>query len=367
MRALFLAVLLLSGCGGRTTIDVPGPDPVPDAGPPPPTACEVDLLLVVDDSSSMGEEQAALAAALPSFLAAFDDPAISDPPIASVQIGVVTSDLGSGGFALPTCDAPRGTDGVLQTSGATTEGCLGTYPRFLTYYPGAPSSAPETTGRDLGCLTARGTDGCGFEQPLEAALEALTPASSSLRFDGRPGHGEGANAGFLRPESILAIVVVSDEDDCSVADPGIFDPADLRFDRALNVRCGVDTSALQPLERYLDGFGALRARHPSRLLVASIAGVPVDLVADPARFDAAATLEDPRMQAVVDPDGGNRLLPACDLPELGAAGPARRYAELAGSLGDAGLLQSICQTDLSRPLRTVAAQLRRIAASGCDP
>ena len=368
MRVLFVAVLLVSGCGGRSTIEVPVPDPGSDAGPPPPTACDVDLLFVVDDSSSMGEEQAALAAALPGFLSAFDDPSIGDPAIASVQVGVVTSDLGAGGFALPTCETPRGTDGVLQASGATTEGCLGAYPRFLIYLPGAPSSAPDVTGRDLGCLTTRGTAGCGFEQPLEAALEALTPASSALRFsDDRPGHGDGANAGFLRPESILAIVIVSDEDDCSVADPGLFDPTDLRFDRALNVRCAIDVAALYPVERYVDGFAALRARQPSRLLVASIAGVPVDLVADPARFDATATLGDPRMQAVVDPDGGNRLLPTCDLPELGAAAPARRYAELAGALGDAGLLQSICQTDLSRPLHAVAARVRQIAAAGCDP
>ena len=114
--------------------------------------------------------------------------------------------------------------------------------------------------------------------------------------------------------SLLAVVLTSDEDDCSVAEVGIYDPGDPRFSSALNVRCALHPDALHPIDRYVRGFERLR---PERLLVAAIAGVPVDLVADPDDVDHAAILGDPRMRVVVDPESDNDLLPACDLGDDG--------------------------------------------------
>ena len=58
--------------------------------------------------------------------------------------------------------------------------------------------------------------GCGYEQPLEAALKALWPATdTSVEFLYGEGHGAGTNAGFLRDDSLLIVVVITDEDDCS--------------------------------------------------------------------------------------------------------------------------------------------------------
>ena len=70
------------------------------------------------------------------------------------------------------------------------------------------------------CIAGLGINGCGFEQPLEAALKALSPAAPNAStgaayrpptfFRNTFGHGDGANDGFVREGTLLAVVVVSD-------------------------------------------------------------------------------------------------------------------------------------------------------------
>lgn len=61
------------------------------------------------------------------------------------------------------------------------------------------------------CIGLLGTEGCGFEQGLESmrrALETVGPVQQ--------------NAGFLRDDANLAIIFLTDEDDCSARDPRVF-------------------------------------------------------------------------------------------------------------------------------------------------
>jgi hypothetical protein len=62
------------------------------------------------------------------------------------------------------------------------------------------------------CMVQLGTQGCAFEQHLEAMRRALSVDNA-------------ANAGFVRDTAALAVVIVADEDDCSAADRAVFDPA----------------------------------------------------------------------------------------------------------------------------------------------
>src|SRR5690606_14085129 len=66
------------------------------------------------------------------------------------------------------------------------------------------------------CSAKVGINGSGTEMPLEAARLALTDRTA-----------DGSNTGFLREEALLALVVLTDEDDCSVQGPtlsmGLFD------------------------------------------------------------------------------------------------------------------------------------------------
>ncbi|MCZ7678022.1 MAG: hypothetical protein M5U28_04285 [Sandaracinaceae bacterium] len=108
-------------------------------------------------------------------------------------------------------------------------------------------------------------------------------------------HGDVANDGFLRPNSVLAIIPLTDEEDCSAHDPELFNSASPTYSGDLNLRCyAYGATALHPIDRYVEGL--LQLREDERLLVfAPIAGIPVDLAPPPGRsvtgadFGAAAT------------------------------------------------------------------------------
>ncbi|HEX2679048.1 MAG TPA: hypothetical protein VHM19_20500, partial [Polyangiales bacterium] len=184
------------------------------------------------------------------------------------------------------------------------------------------------------------------------------------------GHGDEANAGFLRARvsdaATLAIVLVADEDDCSAYDRSIFhyqasnDPNDPNASKPINLRCFYYKDRLQPLERYLYGYKHLGA---ARVVFAGIVGVPPDLVDDAARsavdfHDAkqrdayySRVLGDSRMKSRVDPNDDTELVPACK-SKLGRANPARRIVSLAQRFGEDALIQSICG-DFGSPIDLV--------------
>jgi hypothetical protein len=184
----------------------------------------VDVLFVVDDSANMAAKQQALVAAVDQFTQHLDAGR-------RFHFGVITTDLGAGRTSVGQCVAPGG-DGILVTMGrAAPAGCLPpTSGRFIDWGSGG-NNLPEgqSLAQTLGCLLSVGDRGCGFPQPLEATLRALT---------------QPANEGFLRDDSLLVIAFVSDGDDCSApADSPLFDPArvDLGpFDRYRCVNAGVE-------------------------------------------------------------------------------------------------------------------------------
>lgn len=127
---------------------------------------QVDVLFVVDNSCSMSEEQASLGNNLASFLT------YANQEMIDYHIAVTTTDVQS---------ANRG--------------------RFR-----GPFITPTTANADstFRTMVTAGTGGSADEAGLEAAYLALTDPNLS-----------GANAGFLRTDAALAIVVVSDEEDYS--------------------------------------------------------------------------------------------------------------------------------------------------------
>ncbi len=329
---------------------------------------KLDVLLVIDNSNSMEEEQASLHEQLPRFARALasgdvDGDGTQDfPALESVRIGVVTTDMGVGASSMPSCDAPFGDDGILRTTSGDPE-CTGSFPNFAEIGADASPSELDNFVLQVGCVANVGIGGCGFEQQLDSALKAVTPSSSDIVFyDSTTGHGTTANAGFLREDSMLAIVVMSDEDDCSAADSDIFNPESSRYGGVdLNLRCHFFPEAVHPLTRYVDGFLALRT-HPADVIFAPIVGASPEALANASGLDAL--LADPSMTVREDPTSPGRLRPSCEVPGVGTAFPPGRIVGVAHGLEQAGahaVVSSICQSDFTPAIDAI---LRKVAARG---
>jgi len=326
----------------------------------------LDVLLSIDNSNSMTEEQAALTAQIPHMARVFatgdlDGDGVQDvPALHSVRIGTVSSDMGTGGFTIPTCArSDFGDDGILSDVGNTElPGCAASYPQYAELSSGASASELDDFVQQVACTAQLGTGGCGFEQQLEGLVKAVTPSTAPITFHaGTSGHADGANAGFLRPDALLATIVVTDENDCSAADPAMFDPSS---PTDLNLRCMASPGMLHPVRRYVDALQAARSR-PDDVIFALIAGVPVDL----AGADPASILADPRMTETVDPAMPTRLVPSC-VTDTGLAFPPTRMVEVADEL-PGSTVQSICQGDFTPAVDAILRRVGRRASGACTP
>jgi hypothetical protein len=332
---------------------------------------KVDLLLVVDDSGSMAAIQRELPALLDKLVAGSDAPGAEFPALTDIHVAVVSTDMGvsqsDDPSSIPGCKG-LGDDGhFVPLSADDLAECHVSTPSYLAFDGNAANAASVDT---VACIPDLGTGGCGFEQPLESMLKSLWPASDdSVQFVTGSSHGDGDNAGFLRPDSLLIVMTVTDEDDCSAEDPSLFDGPSVDgplADVALNLRCPMHTDYLHDVERYVDGLRNLRGEN-NHVLFVVLGGIPPELVDKSAQAavawdDAKAVdayyqdiLDSPLMQQVQDPapvDGNERILPSCKTPG-GVAFPPRRLVQVAKRFGKAGVLGSVCADDLSTSMANV--------------
>lgn len=375
-RSTCLVLALLSGCGRSVVLpdasDASSSDSALDAPCRDPVRA-VDLLFMVDDSNGTIAEQEALVAQFGRIVAGLtfgdsDRDAVQDfPMLSSLQIGVITSDMGVGGNVVFGCEpSDLGRDGLLRPEGALARPeCDGEYPRFLQF---VPESAPELV-RDLECVASVGANGCGFEQPLEAMLKALAPSTardidgSPLRFFGDTrGHGDGLNAGFVRDEALLVLVVMTDEDDCSAADPALYDTESTRFGEVAR-RCSEHPEALHPIARYAQGFGSLKP-DPRELVYAALVGIPPDLEG----LGYRTLLADPRLEERFNPATGPNLVPSCNVPGMGAAFPPRRVLRVGEALEELGastVATSLCTDDFTSAFDAILARVAQVVSGSC--
>lgn len=172
----------------------------------------VDLLFVVDNSGSMAQEQEAAARHFGALLLDLIDPPDADGdgrpdaiPVEDIHVGVVSTDMGTMGYVVSTCANPdTGDDGCfLHAPASAVADCAPEYPPFLARDPAnAAEYPPDRLAHDFACVTTLGTRGCGFEQPLEAMRRAAAENQE-------PGR---CNEGFLRDDSVLALVVITTVD-----------------------------------------------------------------------------------------------------------------------------------------------------------
>ena len=248
---------------------------------------KIDLLLMIDNSASMGDKQAILASAVPDLVRGLVSPLCVDEAgvpapsqpglttdacpaktfrefdaITDIHVGLISSSLGS-----------RGANGCLVTGAATAakndhahllarsesskgsarkDQDIATYNQqgFLAWDPlqkldphgigtlgdmhGAAGIVPTLAEMVKGV----GQDGCGYESQLESWYRFLVdpePYSSIVIKKDGTSAVEGVDdellaerKSFLRPDSLVAIILLTDENDCSLKDVGkAFNAAEL--------------------------------------------------------------------------------------------------------------------------------------------
>jgi hypothetical protein len=170
--------------GGRDAgMNVVETDAALDSGPHPVTvSCQrMDVLFVIDNSDSMRDEQRNLAENAPRFLEALRK---FRGGKVDFRIGVTTTSMArSSEIADPGDQA--GT--LLKTPDMP--------------HPWLSADDPQLEEK-FASLSTVGTDGSWEEHPLKTLRAALTEPS-------------GDSAQFLRPDALLALVVITDEDDTS--------------------------------------------------------------------------------------------------------------------------------------------------------
>ncbi|HEV8247960.1 MAG TPA: hypothetical protein VGP93_19430, partial [Polyangiaceae bacterium] len=239
-----------NGSGGASN----WPPPLPTTAP---TA--VDLLFVIDNSISMTDKQELLSQAVPQLVRRLITPDCLDasgavlgasdslgncaagtpefPAVSNLHLGIITSSLGSHGGQICSDVAgnPRLDDHahligtVVGLPSWNNTGFLAWDPTGAANTPPGEASADTLISSFQNHVEGAGEEGCGYEAQLEAWYRFLVdpdPPQSVVQ-SGGVSTPQGTDAvvlaereAFLRPDSLLAIVVLSDENDCSIIDQG---------------------------------------------------------------------------------------------------------------------------------------------------
>jgi hypothetical protein len=375
-RTRDLIALASLSCLACTQHRLVAPDPAPDVTAKgtwvESRGLALDIVFLVDDSKSMEDKQDNLVRNFPRFMRVLED-AVPDGETLDAHIAVVSSDLGVAN-ATPGdhCDTPGGANGAFQ---ATPRGdCAGPRGSYILTNAGGKNFDGEIADV-FSCIARLGTLGCGFEHQLGALRRALggDPAAAMPP----------QNAGFLRPNARLGLVLITDEDDCSApagsdlfaadaAAVAAYGPRDSYRCNEFGHLCGgapppraavssltcepneTATSRLVPVRDFVDFFDGLKA-DPDMLRVAAIAGPPT-----------------PYGTRTIVTDAGNaetRIAPSCmgsAASGAGDAAPAVRLRSFVDAFGARGLFETICAADFGPAMEHIAASLVAPAAPCVD-
>jgi hypothetical protein len=330
-QPVIAALLFASGCAS------------PSSPPATPTSSDTftqssgraDILFLIDNSSSMTQEQGKIADQAGGLIARFSNIGTD------FHIGVIDSDFGEGGA-------------MHAYAGPAVDGCDGC--TVLTSDVGCASPSVDTTEPDdalaVDCaralvfkkLVATGIDGPAFEREFDQVMAALglAPWDGTAPAVAQP--VPAANAGFLRSDSELYIVIASDEDE---GDKGLEDP---------------------PVSYYADQLAILKGTHAHVIALAGYADDATVSLADvctilDTTYDADAFNDDPRAPALLAQlqnftDG---CTDPSDTDGNGFAETGERYIDLACRTG--GVLANLCDANYSDAFDAIANAASGLARS----
>ncbi|HEY6725967.1 MAG TPA: hypothetical protein VI197_18160, partial [Polyangiaceae bacterium] len=222
---------------------------------------KIDLLFMIDNSASMSDKQEMLKLAVPQLLGRLIHPWCRSPsggsvppadgvcpdgfepefdPVDDIHIGVISSSLGSPQAEACSEWVTHGDDaGHLiglkrqRADGSALEtyqglGFLAWDPKGKKVAQGLPAGetdAARLIAQFQELVVATGETGCGYEASLEAWYRFLIDPAPPARWvvENNVARPDGVDTAlleerrqFLRPDSLVAIVMLSDENDCSL-------------------------------------------------------------------------------------------------------------------------------------------------------
>jgi len=391
----------------------------------------VDMLVVVDNSGSMAEEQLILSSGFFTLINSLTKPLLNDeawkyPAVDNMRVAVVSSDLGlaygenrdttlspkgvqtcedplgdNGNFLLPKAMNIDVADGVIKCE-ADGPDSGGQCPAGFTcgnfdavnigrcMAPGVgtvacpnmgnatyASTSSEVFNPDLttqvACMGQQGTSGCGFEQQLEAAVVGLN-----------------SHPDFIVDTHLLSVIIVSDEEDCSIENPALFSTTEWTTPQLQNTACNVPSGEpnLFPTSRYIDKFKTLKKGSAAAVIFAAIVGVPTEAESEAAGLpkceglgtDIGMCLDPSNTLMTIKPKEfqdslGNPYIhftPACvrenpadPTTPFTEARPGRRYVQVAQDFQENSYVYSICNEDWSPAMKSIAEIIAKQISSSC--
>jgi hypothetical protein len=337
---------------------------------------DLDLLFVVDDSPSMLDKQTNLVNNFPLFVERLNR---APGGLPNLHLGVVTTDMGtlSSGSATPGPGIGQVGNGGCSGTGKGGRLQVGTAP--VTSGSVFISDVKQTDGTRLknytgdlatafAMMARPGAGGCGFEQPLAAMKAALGPNP--------------ANVGFLRPNALLGVVFVTDEDDCSAKSTTLFSPESPAVGPLQSFRCtrfGVTCATGGATSDAMNQAGTkaqCSASVGSTLLddVAPYRDFLKGLKGDPKMVVVSGIMPPPEPVTVElrAPPGGGTPTPALahsctyqGFQGLEVGDPAVRMKTLLDGFPDRSTFSTLCQVDLSGGLALIGELVGRVIGTPC--
>jgi hypothetical protein len=160
---------------------------------------KMDIVFVVDDSGSMAEEQQNLATNFPMFAQLLSQYQVDGQPL-DFRVGITTTGR-TVSYSIEVPDFGTVPESETGDNGAFKNNC-GSNARFL-------QSSDANVDTTLACRANVGTSGPSVEMPMLMSKYALSERIA-----------DGTNGQFVRPDALLAIIYLTDEDDQSQTQDG---------------------------------------------------------------------------------------------------------------------------------------------------
>jgi hypothetical protein len=377
---------------------------------------KLDLLFMIDNSQSMAPLQAKMSAQLGSFMDALVDPVSHALP--DLHVAVISSSFGGGAWSnVNQCGSgshPGDDRGFFQQGpGGAGMGSCSMLHAGATYLANGDGTSGANFDNDIRdafrCIALLGDTGCGFESQFESTYYALYYAQQKY---GTEADQNTQNGGFLRDDAVLAIVMLTNEDDCSVAsDSLLLNPA---------VNSVMDVTGLGALWSYrCNEFGHLCDGQPpphdppgaagvvlNNCVSAELDGKTDDKVTDPnGRPDPShghlwptvrefsdyvhsfkRNADDILVAAIAGPVTPYKVVPQVNAAAMGEtdpaiahscvqptaadpeyADPAVRIKQWVDTFGSNGIFYPICSDNLNKAMVGIADKIHQKLSGACLP